>query len=79
MTAPRVKAQVLIITTQGNIQGELHYPPGGRISDFLNIDKDFLAITNAKITLSNGQTHSAEVFMVNRTSISLVIPIENLK
>lgn len=46
----RDKIGVVIFTLQYRIEGEIHVPPGGRITDFVNIPQtNFIAVTSARI------------------------------
>lgn len=46
----RHKIEVVIFTPQYRIEGEIHVPPGGRITDLVNIPQtNFIAVTSARI------------------------------
>lgn len=46
----RDKIEVVIFTPQYRIEGKIHVPPGGRITDFVNIAQtNFIAVTSASI------------------------------
>ncbi|MGQ9872841.1 DUF6812 domain-containing protein [Leptodesmis sp.] len=77
-TIHREKQRVKIYTTDGwEIQGEVSIPAGGynsRLSDFLNGEKAFIAITNAMVYGWEGSLLASESFIsVNKQAIKLVV------
>jgi hypothetical protein len=84
-TAPksvtREKHQVRIYTTDGwEIQGEVSIPAGGynaRLSDFLNSNHTFIALTDAVVYGGDGKLLTNQSFLsVNKQAIKLVIELE---
>ncbi len=74
----REKHRVKIYTTdQWEIQGEISIPAGGynaRLSDFLNHDNTFIALTNAVVYGADGKLMANESFLsVNKQAIKLVV------
>ncbi|MGA7938154.1 MAG: hypothetical protein WCA35_31685 [Kovacikia sp.] len=74
----REKHRVRIYTTdQWEIQGEVSIPTGGynaRLSDFLNNDHTFIALTEAIVYGSDGKLLASESFLsVSKHAIKLVI------
>ena len=74
----REKQRVKIYTTDGwEIQGEVSIPAGGynaRLSDFLNGDNHFIALTGAVVYGPEGTLLANESFLsVNKQAIKLVI------
>ncbi|MCL6433683.1 MAG: hypothetical protein K6T90_05595 [Leptolyngbyaceae cyanobacterium HOT.MB2.61] len=77
-TPVREKHRVKIYTTdQWEIQGDVSIPAGGynaRLSDFLNNDNTFIALTDAVIYGTDGKLLANESFLsVNKQAIKLVI------
>jgi hypothetical protein len=77
-TIHREKQRVKIYTTDGwEIQGEVSIPAGGynaRLSDFLNGDHTFIALTNAMVYGWEGSLLATESFIsVNKQAIKLVV------
>ncbi|QZZ20806.1 hypothetical protein J5X98_26970 [Leptothermofonsia sichuanensis E412] len=78
VTPAREKHRVKIYTTdQWEIQGDISIPVGGynaRLSDFLNNDNTFIALTNAVVYGTDGKLLANESFLsVNKQAIKLVI------
>jgi len=74
----REKQRVKIYTTDGwEIQGDVSIPAGGynaRLSDFLNGEHSFIALTNAMVYGSDGKLLAQESFIsVNKLAVKLVI------
>ena len=77
-TFQREKQRVKIYTTDGwEIQGEVSIPAGGynaRLSDFLNSEHTFIALTNALVYGMDGTLLAKESFIsVNKQAVKLVI------
>jgi len=77
MKAEREAVEVIAFVPGYRINGIIHLPPGGRISDFVNIkEKRFIAITKASI-YSEGTgklSHKSEFINLNRDYIMLIFP-----
>lgn len=74
----REKQRVKIYTTDGwEIQGDVSIPAGGynaRLSDFLNSEHSFIALTNAMVYGADGKLLAQESFIsVNKLAVKLVI------
>ncbi|MDX2243989.1 MAG: hypothetical protein NW224_25210 [Leptolyngbyaceae cyanobacterium bins.302] len=74
----REKQRVKIYTTDGwEIQGDVSIPTGGynaRLSDFLNGEHTFIALTNALVYGLDGTLLASESFIsVNKQAVKLVI------
>lgn len=74
----REKQRVKIYTTDGwEIQGDVSIPTGGynaRLSDFLNSEHTFIALTNALVYGLDGNLLATESFIsVNKQAVKLVI------
>lgn len=77
-TFQREKQRVKIYTTDGwEIQGEVSIPSGGynaRLSDFLNSEHHFIALTNALVYAADGTLLANESFIsVNKQAVKVVI------
>ncbi|WP_421658413.1 hypothetical protein [Leptothermofonsia sp. ETS-13] len=77
-TPVREKHRVKIYTTdQWKIQGDVSIPAGGynaRLSDFLNNDNTFIALTNAVVYGTDSKLLANESFLsVNKQAIKLVV------
>jgi hypothetical protein len=77
----REKHRVKIYTTdQWEIQGDVSIPAGGynaRLSDFLNNENTFIALTNAVVYGLDGKVLANESFLsVSKHAIKLVIEEE---
>jgi hypothetical protein len=74
----RERQRVKIYTTDGwEIQGEVSIPAGGynaRLSDFLNGEHTFIALTNAMVYGWDGTLLATESFIsVNKQAVKLVV------
>ena len=74
----REKHRVKIYTTdQWEIEGDVSIPAGGynaRLSDFLNNNSTFIALTNAVVYGADGKLMANESFLsVNKQAIKLVV------
>lgn len=72
--------EVTVLTDDYSIQGQIRLAPAGyrsRLSDFLNEEGvDFIPLLNVKITSILGELDIpfAEVVLINKTKINLIIP-----
>jgi len=64
-----------IVMDDCEVEGTIHIPPGGRVSDFLQVDRDFIAVTNAKVTTSRS-VYTSDVVMVNRNLVKVLVLTE---
>ena len=75
--------EVIIYTEHHRVEGEIHTPPAGRLSDFTNSrsDQSFIAVTNAKIyALSQEKpVHIVDFLIVNRNRVTMMFPKTSLK
>lgn len=72
------RVRVVVATSVYRIEGEMHVLKDSRLTDSLNSKaKDFFAVTGAKVfDLGNDEMlYEAEYVAVNRSSISVVIPL----
>jgi len=77
MKAHKEKLRVILYTSHHMIRGEVHLYENSRLSDILNADtatKDFLPITNAKLTdLRTGNAVDVAFLSVNRRQVEMVL------
>jgi hypothetical protein len=77
--------EVIVYFQNAKIEGEIHIPKGGRITDFINIPtKAFIPITNAVFSSLDKQNnynceYRAGFMEVNKSFITIVIPKEQAK
>ena len=67
----------MILTDQTRIEGLVHLPHSGRLSDLMNFqaaDRPFLAMTEAVVRLPDGVRHKADFLTVNRNSVTTCFP-----
>lgn len=73
----KVAIPAVVQTTQHLIRGSIHVRRDERIKDELDRDELFLAITNASVIGSDGQTlHRTRFLAVRRAQIVWVIPTQ---
>ena len=76
MMAENDKTRVLILTDSYRIKGKIDLLPGARVTDFLDVAKDFIAVTDAEVYQSEGSHILAAPFInVSRSHIEIVTPI----
>ncbi|PKM92798.1 MAG: hypothetical protein CVU80_01430 [Elusimicrobia bacterium HGW-Elusimicrobia-4] len=65
------------------IDGAIYLPPGGRLSDFINVPmKQFIPVTNAVISaIKSGEDwkYEVEFLNLNKNSIITIFPISAMK
>ncbi len=73
--------RVKVILSDGTkVEGCFHQPPSLRLTDTLNrhtTDNPFLAVTDAHITLANGEYLQYKFFSLNRAMIVCCFPLED--
>lgn len=73
----KVPIPAVVQTTQHLIRGSIHVRRDERIKDELDRDELFLAITNASVIGTDGQTlHRARFLAVRRAQIVWVMPAQ---
>jgi hypothetical protein len=73
------KVRSHIQTETQSIQGYVHVRKGERLSDELNHDNNFLAITEAEVYSLDGQLlYSTNFLAINRKHIIWLMPIDQL-
>lgn len=68
--------EVLAVTPGGTIRGMIHIHPGQRLSDELNSDRTFIALTDATVPGPNGGELQVEFVAVNKRQVLWVVPVE---
>lgn len=76
MMADGDKTKVLILTASYRIKGKIDLLPGARVTDFLDVAKDFIAVTDAEVYQADGSHILAAPFInISRSQIQIVTPI----
>lgn len=79
MAFERERVKSLIFTTNCEIRGYVHIPPGGRLTDFLNnIAKRFIPVTDAEVRTVDGKTYKTKLMQLNKDFITIIIPEESI-
>lgn len=80
MAFEREKVKSLIFTTNSEVKGFVHIPPGGRLTDFLNnIAKPFIPVTDAEVRTSDGRIFKTGLMQLNKDFIIIIIPEESME
>jgi len=71
MKIAREEKEIVALLDNFRVEGKIHIPPGGRISDFFNVPKKSLVITEAQIFLhqDNKLLYQVEFIVLNRDLI----------
>jgi hypothetical protein len=79
MAFEREKVKSMIITTELELVGMIHIPPGGRLTDFLNnLAKPFIPVTDADIKTKDGRTFHTDLMQLNKDYIIVIIPEDSI-
>lgn len=75
---PKDRMAVRIYTEDFIIEGIAYLPKGGRLSDYINIDRRFIPITEAVMrSLADGkEIQKMEALMLNRNFVIIILPRE---
>ncbi len=69
---------VVILTKNFRIEGEISLYPGGRLTDYMNKAKHFIAVTNARVTDHGGKELTSGSFLnLNLEKVEVVMPGNN--
>ncbi|MDQ7028655.1 MAG: hypothetical protein Q9O62_02155 [Ardenticatenia bacterium] len=68
--------EVVAVTRTGTIRGMIHIHPGHRLSDELNSERLFIALTDATVPGPNGEELRVEFVAVNKSQLVWVVPVE---
>lgn len=72
------KTEVIILTRDFYIQGEIDLIQGARITDFMNEAQRFLVVTNVVVSDRNGEEIlRGEFINVQVANIEIVLPVEH--
>jgi preprotein translocase subunit Sec63 len=75
----KVAVNVIIQTTGQLIHGKIHVKPEERLSDELNLEEKFIAVTNAVIYSLEGQIlYEVNFLSLNRSQIIWILPATEL-
>jgi hypothetical protein len=73
------KTEVIILTNQFRIEGEIALIQGARITDFVNEAKRFMAITSARVFTHEGrEVLAADFINLQMQEITLILPADAL-
>jgi len=79
MAFEREKVKSMIITTELEVTGIVHIPPGGRLTDFLNnMAKTFIPVTDADIKTKDGRRYHTDLMQLNKDYIVIIIPEDSI-
>ena len=72
------QVRVDIFTQDHIIRGHIHPHKGSRLSDFLNLPKEFLSVTNLEIFhISSGRVlYTADYMILNRGFVMGIVPVD---
>ncbi len=71
--------EVFAITRTGTIRGMMHIHPGHRLSDELNSERLFIALTDATVPGPDGNELHVGFVAVNKSQLVWVIPVEAVR
>ena len=75
----KVPVSVIIQTTVQLIHGKVHIKPEERLSDELNLEENFLPVTNAVIYSLEGKIlYQTNFLSINRAQVIWILPITEL-
>jgi hypothetical protein len=75
----KVPVSVIIQTTDQLIHGKVHIKPEERLSDELNLEENFLPVTNAVIYSLEGKIlYQTNFLSINRAQVIWILPITEL-
>jgi uncharacterized protein DUF6812 len=73
-----LKTQVIILTRDFKIEGEIDLMPGARLTDFMNETNKFMVVTGARVTDHNEKEVLQGGFInVLVRNIEIILPAEN--
>jgi hypothetical protein len=78
MKIDKEKVEVIIYLSNCKIEGTVHIPQGGRLTDFINVpNKNFIPVTDAKITSidkTNQFAYNVNLVQINKNFIQTLFP-----
>ena len=76
---PTLKTEVIILTKDFRIEGEIDLVPGARLTDFMNQTTKFMVVTNAVVTThSNTEILKSDFINVLVNNIEVILPADNI-
>ena len=81
MKIEREKREVVAILDEYRIEGKIHLPPGGRISDFFNIPKKSMVMTDARVFLHRDDRllYHIGFIVLNRELVAGIFPQDEMQ
>jgi len=75
--ASKEKFDIVVITNSMRMTGKMHVIPGGRLTDEINKERDFLPLTDVTIYDVSGENaiSSLDFIAINKNLILLIAPI----
>ncbi len=74
-----LKTDVVILTADFRIEGEIDLMPGARLTDFMNEAKTFMVVTKAKVSNHDEkELLKSEFINVLVESIEIILPAESV-
>ena len=81
MKVERERVEVIIYLGDFRVEGVIHLPPQGRLSDFINApQRQFIPVTCATVYRgdSTEPIYKVELMLVSKRFISAIFPVEAL-
>ena len=79
MTKRADRTSVVIYMQDLVIEGDIALHMGSRLTDYLQSDKDFIAVTDAVVKYPDGkQKFQAPFLSINRNQVKLIVPQEGI-
>ncbi|MBI3990920.1 MAG: hypothetical protein HY350_02105 [Candidatus Omnitrophica bacterium] len=80
MKIEREPMEVIMFTESYKIEGKAYLQPGGRLSEFVNLPRKFIPITDARIFLKDGKEPlcTSKFLNVNKDLVVLILPVEEV-
>lgn len=73
-----LKTQIIILTKDFRIEGEIDLVPGARLTNFMNEAKKFIVVTGARVVNHDGkEILQGEFVNVLVRNIEIILPAEN--
>lgn len=74
-----LKTEIIILTKDFRIEGEIDLVSGGRLTDFMKEASKFMVVTNVRVADHNGkELLKGEFVNVLVSSIEIILPAENV-
>ena len=74
-----LKTQVIVLTRDFRIEGEIDLLPGARLTDFMNETNRFMAVTSARVAGHDGKEILKGTFVnVLVRNIEIILPAEDV-